>query len=76
MLLPGALQTVPWTASALLRLPVTVDKTMEQPTNVQRTSTSPDPGMVRLMPAPTAVLRVQLCAVKPTNMVITFKSSQ
>lgn len=75
MLMPGALQAILWTASALLRLPATVDKTMEQP-NVGRTITSPDPGMVWLMPAPTAALTVQLCAVKHTNSVITFKSSQ
>ena len=74
--MPGGLQTVLWTATALLRLPVAVDKTMEQPANVQRTSTSPDPGMVWLMPAPAAVVRVQRCAVKHTNIVITFKSSQ
>lgn len=74
--MPGALQTVLWTASALLRLPVTVDKTMEQPTSVQRTSTSPDPGVVWLMPAPTAVVRVQHWAVKHTNIIITLKSSQ
>lgn len=74
--MPGALQTVLWTASALLRLPVTVGKAMERPINVQRTSTSPEPGMVVLMPAATAVVRVQCCAVKHTNIVITFKSSQ
>lgn len=74
--MPGALQTVPWTASALLGLPVTVDKAMAQPTNVQRTISSLDPGMVWLMPAPAAVVRMQHCAVKYTNIVITFKSSQ
>lgn len=73
--MPGALQTVLWTASALLRLPVEVDKTVEQP-NVHRTSTSPDPGMMWLIPAPAAVVTVQRCAVKHTNIVITFKSSQ
>lgn len=34
ILMAGALQTVLWTASAPLRLPVTMDKTTEQPTSI------------------------------------------